>query len=243
MARFLLFLTLILTTLTNDCWAVTFYNYHLVPPFLTAERTGIIVDLTAYLKARGITGLNLESIPRARLDIILNKSDFSGAILLVNPAWFEDTSESKFLWSKVIFHDADFIVSPANRKIEYKKPETLTGLTVGFVRNYKYPMFDSLIQSGQIKRFDGNNEESNLKMVAEGRLDAVTSAKSAAQFFISQLKIKDRIYISKAPINQYERRILLSRDQAKLKEQLDAIISKMPLDPEWQVILKKYELE
>lgn len=221
----------------------TLYNYHTAPPFITAEGQGFVHELASYLKDK-LAGspLRLETVPRKRLDLVMGEAGFQGAVLLVSPLWFGDADMKTYLWTRPIFTDEDVIVSRLAHKVVYLAPESLKGKSVGIVRGYQYPMFDPLVGSGSLTRVDTNNETNALTMVAHDRMDAIVIARSALGFLSHALHLEQQFFVASVPVNRYERRILVGRANPALKQALDGVIDKMPQDPNWRSILKKYGL-
>lgn len=223
--------------------AATLYNYHTAPPFVTTEGQGFVHALGDYLSARlPGSSLRLETVPRKRLDLAMGEAGFRGAVLLVSPLWFGDADMKTHLWTRPLFTDEDVIVSRAAQKLDYQAPDSLKGRSVGIVRGYQYPMFDSLVASGAITRIDTSNETSALTMVERGRLDSIVIARSALGFLSHALQLEQPLFVASVPVNRYERRILVGRANPALKQALDGVIEKMPQDPQWRGILKKYGL-
>ena len=217
------------------------YNYHSVPPFVVGEGSGMAYDLGKYL-ARHMPGeaIDVVDLPRKRLDLAIKSSTFRGAVLLVSPLWFDDVGMKKYSWTKPIIVDEDVIVSPIEHRVDYSAPQSLRGKSIGIVLGYQYPMFDDMIAKGDIARVDTGNEKSGLMMLTVNRLDTIVIARSALAYLQREMKVDDKIFVAKIPVNRYERRVLVSRNNPHLKAALDAVIAKLPNDPEWKSIMEKY---
>ena len=219
------------------------FKYHESAPFVDKNGQGFAADLSDYL-IRRMEGepSSMKTVPRRRLDTLMTAPDFNGAVLLVEPSRFGDPSMKTYYWTKPIFVEEDVIVSLAIHDFEYQSPDSLKGKTGGIVRGYQYPMFDALIEKGSITRYDTLDETSGLQMVNLNRLDAIVIARSALGFLANELKLNDKIHISKVPVNSYERRILVSKRNPQLKGALDLGIAGMAKDPAWKSILNRYSL-
>jgi ABC-type amino acid transport substrate-binding protein len=247
------YLLLIFSLLSSMAWAQTpgggastaavLFNYHQAPPFVSENGTGFSEDLSDYLIRRiDSEQLSMKTLPRKRLDAVMAAPDFNGAVLLVAPLWFGDAGMKTYFWTKPIFVEEDVIVSPASRDFEYQSPDSLKGKTVGIVRGYQYPMFDALVESRSMTRYDTPDEISGLQMVSNNRLDAIVIARSTLGFMANELKVNDKIHVSAVPVNSYDRRILVSKSNPQLKNALDAVIAAMPKDPAWKAILNRYSI-
>ena len=240
--KYLFVLCTLLCSIASHSAAILF-NYHQSPPFVVDKGKGFSTDLADYLISRiGSEQLKLKTLPRKRLDDEMGSAEFNGAVLLVAPLWFGDADMKTYFWTKPIFVDKDLVVLPAIHHFDYQAPDTLKGKTVGIVRGYQDPMFDALITTGNMTRYDTQDESSGLQMVSNNRLDAIVIAYSALGFLAAELKLSDKIYVSSVPVNSYERRILVSKRNPQLKTALDVVIAGMSKDPAWKLILKKYSI-
>lgn len=223
---------------------LTLHTYHSTPPFVTGDGKGLTYELAEYMtrKSNGALTVKVSVLPRGRVDRAVQAADFGGAVPWVFPAWFKDKDRTRYLWSEALFPDENIIVSSPAKRIDYTGPDSLAGTRFAGVLGHAYAGIDDLVKSGQIRRQDARNEESNLKKVAAGRADATLLPGSAADFLVPQLGIADRIHVSANPQSQYTRHLLLGKGSAELLRQVDAIVVEMKNDPAWQEILKKYRI-
>lgn len=225
---------------------LTLYTYHATPPFVTGDGKGLTYELAEYMtkKSQGVLTVKVSVLPRARVDQAVQSADFkAGAVPWVFPMWFKDKDKTTYLWSEPLFPDENVIVSTSAKKVEFSGPDSLKGMSFGGVLGHNYAGIDDLVKAGQIDRQDAQNEETNLKKVAAGRVDATLLPGSTANFLVPQLGIADKLHVSSKPQSSYTRHIFVSKDNAELHKQVNAIVGDMKTDPAWQEVLKKYNIK
>ena len=83
-------------------------------------------------------------LPRKRLDRYLSNNKLDGLVIGVNPIWFNDSSETLYLWSDSFYQDRDLVISSAKKPIEYQYPNSLLNKRIAGVRGFKYFGIDAL---------------------------------------------------------------------------------------------------
>lgn len=222
---------------------VSLYTYHAEPPFVTGENKGLTYDLAEYLGKKTGNKFEVKVMPRARVDQAVQAADFKDAVLWVFPVWFKDKDKATYLWTDAIFQDENIIVSTLAKKVDYTAPDSLKGLSFGGVLGHNYAGIDDLVKAGTINRSDANNEETNLKKVASGRVDATLLPRSSATYLFPDLGIDGKVYVSKNPQSSYTRHVLIGKKNPELLKQLNTAIGEMKKDPAWLDILKKYKVK
>lgn len=224
---------------------LTLYSYHSTPPFVTGDGKGLTYELADYMtkKSKGALNVKVSVLPRARVDQAVQAADFKDAVPWVFPTWFKDKDKANYLWSESLFPDENIIVSTAAKKIEFSGPESLKGASFGGVLGHNYAGIDDLVKAGQVDRQDAQNEETNLKKVASGRVDATLLPASSANYLVPQLGIGDKLHTSGTPQSRYTRHLLIGKGNPELLKQVNAIIGEMKGDAVWQDVLKKYNVK
>jgi len=223
--------------------AVPLYAYHLKPPFIIDEdkRLGLYYDFASYINAkRGYSALHTEYRPRKRLDIEVAKSDFSGLVIGVNPLWFGDKDRTKYLWTPVLMHDRDEVVSRLDRPVDYQEPHSLRGMVVGLPRGYYYFGIDELVAQGLLVREDVDSELQCLQQLERGRIMAAVVSRSTLDYLRNIEQYQPNIYISQKPHDDFDRFVLVSHKQQAIYDWLVPLMKKLPSDPDWQKILARY---
>lgn len=224
---------------------LTLYTYHANPPFVTGDGKGLTYELADYMtkKSKGALTVKVSVLPRARVDQAVQGADFKDAVPWVFPVWFKDKDKTNYLWSEPLFSDENIVVSTTVKKIEFSGPDSLKGASFGGVLGHNYSGIDDLVKAGQINREDAQNEETNLKKVASGRVDATLLPGSSANFLVPQLGIADKIHVSANPQSRYTRHLLVAKSNPEALKQINAVISEMKGDAAWLEILKKYNIK
>lgn len=232
-----------LASFAGNAADVTLYSYHAEPPFVTGDNKGLTYELAEFLGKKTGNKFEVKVLPRARVDQAVQQADFKDVVVWVFPAWFKDKDKTTYLWSDAVFPDENIVVSTLTRKVEYSGPEALKGMSFGGVLGHKYGGIDDLVAAGGIERADANNEETNLKKVASGRIDATLLPRSSATYLLPELGIEGKVHVSKNPQSSYTRHILVGKKSGELHKQINAAIGEMPKDAGWLETLKKYKVK
>jgi len=222
---------------------VDVYVYHLKPPFIISNNLelGLYYDFSEYLNSKS-DKYHFETIfvPRKRIEFMIGKASFNGIVLGVNPVWFKDKAEEKYLWTGTIYQDQDEMVSLIDNPVEYSGAKSLVGKNLGGVRGFYYFGIDELVAQGEINRFDTVGEYELLQMLLFKRIDVGIVSRSTLNFLMKAKSWQGKFYLSKMPHDQYQRRVLIPRHKKVIYDEISPIINKLADDPDWQKILKKY---
>ncbi len=220
------------------------YTYHLKPPFVVREATksGLYFDALSYFnKKNGSYQFELRYLPRRRLDLLVNEGKLDGLVIGVNPIWFDDQHEKRYLWTTPLIHDVDEIVSTKSRAFEYAGLNSLAGLRVGLVLGYYYFGVSEMALANQIKRDDASSEDHNFKKLLADRIDVAIISRSNHDFVMKhQPELRGQFYLSAKPHDSYDRRILLPMNFVKVHRVLNPILQQMHHDSAWMEILASY---
>ena len=222
---------------------VKVYGYHLKPPFIIDSRSkrGLYYDFSRYINSRlGKNYLDTEYMPRKRLESRLQRADFDGLIIGVNPIWFRDAKEEKYFWTAPITRDRDEVISSVALRFEYKNPESLIGKTIGLSLGYYYYGIDELVALGKIERQDTHSELQNLDKLQRGRIDVAIISRSTFDYYNRYHRNSDIFHISEKPHDEFDRRILIPKHLEEVFQTINPIIMRMPHDPAWLAVLEGY---
>ncbi|MBC3875751.1 substrate-binding periplasmic protein [Undibacterium flavidum] len=240
-------LSLLLSLMTLNAYATTVikvYTYHLKPPFVVREatRNGLYFDAIDYFNKRSTQyQFELHYLPRRRLDLMVNAGTLDGLVIGVNPLWFNDKQEHKYLWTGTLLHDVDEVISTNEKAFEYTGLESLTGLRVGLVLGYYYFGVSEMAVAGKLMRDDASSEDHNFKKLLADRIDVAIISRSNHDFVMKhQPELVGKFYISSKPHDQYERRIMIPLSMTKVHKALAAIVSQMHSDPVWKERIASY---
>jgi polar amino acid transport system substrate-binding protein len=222
---------------------VNVYVYHLKPPFIVdnINKQGLYFDFSTYLNQKS-QKYSFETIfvPRKRIETMLNQSKLDGILVGVNPIWFKDKNETKYLWTDKIYHDQDEIVSLQSTQVEYKNPKSLSGKFLAGVRGFYYFGIDELVSQGEIKRFDTIGEHEVLQMIDLKRVEVGIVSRSTLNYLLKNNTWQHEFYLSKQPHDNYQRRILVPHYNLDIYQEIAPIIQLMGTDPAWNKMLSKY---
>jgi len=222
---------------------VDVYVYHLKPPFIVNNtyELGLYFDLSTYLNSKS-DKYHFETIfvPRKRIEIMLDANKLDGVLLGVNPIWFKDKAETKYLWTSKIFQDQDEVVSLAERAIEYTGPKSILGQVLGGVRGFYYFGVNEQVSQGEITRHDTVGEYELLQMIILKRVDIGIVSSSTLEYLVKAKNWQGKFYASKQPHDKYQRRILIPHTKRAIFDEIEPIVKNLARDPSWQKILQKY---
>jgi hypothetical protein len=204
------------------------YSYQRAAPFVRdeARRDGLNFALVEALNAELETArLELELLPRRRLDREMREPEFEGLVLLVAPHWFGDPEMRQFLWSEPLLEDANLVVSHRDRPIHYRSVVSLNDRVVGGIQGYRYEGVDLRAKAGWLRRVDVGDEQDLLKLLGMRSVDAI---------FISRLCFEELAagnrslwHVADTPHQRYQRRLLMSPSLSWLKPELERAIVRL----------------
>ncbi len=227
--------------LANENKEISLYSYHLKAPFITDldNKKGLTYELAKYLstKINGYT-FKVKYIPRKRLDKHLSDK----IVLWVNPIWFKDKKQTKYLWSINLLEDEDLIISRRNKKLEFTKVDDLIGKLLIIPRGFYYWNLDAYLKSQKIKKLEVNSEHSGFKLMTLGRADGAIISRSTLNYlFVREPDAKAKIHISNVPLDTFSRKILFPKGEVVLKNRVNEVIESMKTDSSWQEVLRRFQ--
>ncbi len=222
---------------------VTIYGYHLKPPFIidATARRGLYFDFADYANRKlGRELFRTEYMPRKRLEQMLLQTDWRAVVIGVNPVWFKDINETRFLWTDALMQDRDEILSSPQRPVEFNGPASVSGLLFGGVSGHYYFGLDEAVSGGQLLRDDSSSELQNLQRLHRGRIDFTIISRSTYDYFLGHLSNGEAFFISSRPHDVFARRFLVTPAARDVHPLLQQLVHGLAADPEWQAMLEKY---
>lgn len=222
---------------------LTIYTYHEKPPLVTniTKKQGMYYDFTKRLNTMSAKyHFEMVSVPRKRVERMLANNTLDGIVLGVNPVWFSDKDERKYLWTPRIFSDRDEIVSLIKQSIEFIKPQSLEGKIFGGVRGFYYYGISELIAKGSITEVNTAHEVDLFSMLLNQRIDVAVISRSTFDHLIKKNHWQNKFYLSKKPHDIYDRRILIPHQHSDIYKHIVPIIEDLQFDETWQNHLKNY---
>ena len=223
---------------------VTVYAYHLKPPFIVNldKEKGLYYDFSKYMNSR-LTGYHFTTvfIPKKRIENYLKKKEMDGILIGVNPLWYGDKDETKYLWTSKIYSDQDEIVSLIKLSFVYNGPESLIGKRLGGVLGFFYHSIGDLVDKGKIYRDDAISEEAVIKKIFSGRVDVGIVSRSTLNYFIERIpEWQGKFFVSPKPHDVFDRRILVPIEKKGLYNDIYPIIEKISKDEKWIKLINGY---
>lgn len=244
----LLFLIGLIISVSNPCLAepeiVKVYTYHTHPPFITGENEGLTFDLAQYFSDE--SGQRFEfrvvSVSRPRLNKLIETPE-AMIVPWVNPAWFKDIDETRYLWSNnSLLEDANGIISHVDRSLVYEEPSSIAGLIFGGIRGHRYTGIDDFIRhSKTTRRVDTDNHLSNFRKLSKGRIDVTLTPESAARYLMKDSEFANQLFLSPKPHSRYSRRVMVPQDRSDILAFIDKVLAASSGDESWSQMFMRYE--
>jgi len=243
----LLFVSSLLVSTALACETkavVPVYVYHQQPPYIInfSEQKGLYFDFVSRLNSLSERFLfEVTLIPRKRAERMLENQIMEGILLGVNPKWFKDKAETKYLWTDEVFTDRDEVVSLKANAIEFNGANSLTDLVVGGVRGFYYYGINELVAAKKAKRIDTVSEPDLFTMMLKERVDVTIISKLTYNYMINNNGWQNQFYLSVIPHDIYQRRMLVPRNMSETFMPLQALILKIQQDKNWQENIARYQ--
>ncbi len=227
---------------------LTLYTYHDKAPYYhrgeeamdTAERT-IYEDFAEYLNARQDTyRVRVEFLPRIRLDRRLQRGTLNGAVIGVNPLWFNDREQTTYLWSAPFMMDKDVVIVRKGNAFPYEHPSDLIGKRLTLPRGLYWWGVTELIREGKIEAEETEQDLQNLQKVALDRADAtITSILTFRRLLREHFPDGNLEYLP-VPHDRFERKLLFPRNLEDVLRTLSPFLDGALENPAWLETLEHY---
>lgn len=206
------------------------YTYHSKPPDIInlENKKGSYFDLVNKLNEyESPYHFKLVYIPRNRLNRFLADEKLNGFVLGVNPKWFDDENQIRYLWTDTVFTDKDEFVSLKSTAFEYSDAESLKGKIIAASRGFIYKNIDNAVKNDNAKRLNAADEYSVLNLVLKGRADIGIVSEASLPIFIKQHDLQGKLHISSKPQDVFDRQLLVPRYQRALFWHLNSAINEL----------------
>lgn len=247
------FLAVALSLIATAAAATEFilYTYHdKAPYYLHAE--GNVVTPTGGLYVEWANILNSRQkefqfkvvfLPRLRLDKGLEDATLNGAVIGVNPLWFKDVKQTKYLWSVPLMKDSDVVIVRKGAEFPYQHPRDLAGKTMALSRGYYWWGVTEMVAEGKIQLQETDGDASNFRMVLTQRVNATISSILSFKYLSSDLAVRDSLTTLPTPHDQFERMVLLPRPFEAQHKLINRMIRDPDVSKAWLALLKKFGYE
>ncbi len=202
-----------------ETFRVGFYNY---PPMMIEDgRQGIYQDIFDELGKLTGDRFQVSYYPYPRISLLFNdgKLDIEPG---VHPGWVRGQA-TPGLFSVPFGKVIDTLMFAPGKAFAVKRAQDLRGKSVGMVRGYAYPELSELLESGQLKRHNGANEEQLLGMLAKERFDQIIINKAVAQYQQKQVATYRQLQIGDV-ISTYDVSLRVHPQHADALARIDAAI-------------------
>jgi len=220
---------------------VEMYIYHTHPPFMVDGQSGLSFDLAAFLTKASAGKYEFKVVPasRARVNYLL-KQNMPIVVPWVNPLWFGDKEQNRYLWSsEVLMQDVNAVLSHRDVSLIYYEPKSLDGLIFAGVRGHVYGGIDDHIANGgNVRRVDADSLRQNIYKILAGYADVTVMPRSMGLYTMAHHEKAEELYISFIPHSIYNRRILFHRQPTALRDFIDQTLRRE--QDAWHDLLEKY---
>lgn len=220
---------------------VEMYTYHTHPPFMVDGKSGLTFDLAAFLTKESAGKFKFKVVPtsRPRINHLL-KQEAPIVVPWVNPAWFGDKAENRYMWSqRMLMQDVNTILSHRNISLIYFGPESLKGMVFAGVRGHVYSEIDDYIaQGGNLRRVDADSHNRNVDKVLNGYADVTAMPRSLGLYILAHNPQAKDLYMSFIPHSIYERRVLVNFSEGHLRDFIDETLANSK--DAWREIVDQY---
>lgn len=225
---------------------VRVWVYHNFPPYIvdSAEKTGLSYDLAQELTKRsgGVYEFDVAVVPRARLNVQLEQGD-AVVVFWVNPIWFGDTEETKYLWSSDVTSASSVVISNADDPVVYDGPRTLLGMELIGIAGHRYSGIDELVNQNLMTRKDLHAESSAVQFIAAGRGRIAIIERATAEYFVREMGLEQLVHFSAQPHATYTRHVLVQNNRPALHSFIDQALDDLRTSETWQEVLANNQLE
>lgn len=219
-------------------------NSYAQPPFVQVDSgaAGLAPTLVRLIQveAKLPFALALETVPRKRLELMLQRRGFEGLALFLAPEFLSVKAEEA-RWSVPVMVDENVLVSL--RPLQVSTPDDLAGLTLGGIAGHIYRVLGPYVESQRIKREDAPDHVSNLKKLCLGRVDFVVMSRSELAGS-SELGSCEQPYRWRSfPEPQLiVRRVVIRVSDDAVAQRLLSATEAVACGQAWQSALRKYQL-
>ncbi|PKI13040.1 hypothetical protein [Colwellia sp. 12G3] len=222
---------------------VMVYVYHLQPPLIIdlESKRGLYFEFVERLnKLSDKYEFEVAYIPRKRIERMLDSQSMQGVLLGVNPIWFKDKNETRYLWTSSIINDRDEMVSLRTKPIEFNGPDSLAGKIIGGVRGFYYYGINELVSADRANRVDTVSEPDLLTMLIKQRVEIAIIGSLTFDYMVKKNNWQEKFYLSNTPHDIFERKILTPLNMNNVHRHLQKLTSIIKQDEGWKASIVRY---
>jgi polar amino acid transport system substrate-binding protein len=117
----------------------------------------------------------------------------------------------------------------------------LAGKTLAGVRGFVYANIEPALAQHSMRRFNTIGEEEVINMILKGRANTGIVSRSTFDYLYPRISEMQNLYISARPHDQFERKILVPKNNPKLHADIELKLAQLQQDQRWLAILKGYK--
>lgn len=172
---------------------------------------------------------------------MLTKRQLDGVVVGVNPIWFKDKNEHKYLWLGSIYEDRDEFVSLKTNTFEFNGLASLHGLSIAGVSGYYYHGVNDIVGKGLAVRVNTFGEQQILSMLQKKRAHVGIVSSSVFKFLKLQESLPGIYHFSRVPHDAFKRRMFTSKKHKRIHQHLEPIVASMAKDKVWFEMIANYQ--
>ena len=159
---------------------------------------GLLVDISKEIAA---------ILHREYKELVIDRSDLSSSLMngsvdvvcYTTPQWMK-IPPSSVLWSNPLLKTRDILISKQGRP-PISTIQDLNNLTLGIVKNYKYPLIDEQLASRAINAFAVDNEQANfMQLFRSNTVDAIIFKELTFDYLYEKFNANKGLSIQKHPL-------------------------------------------
>lgn len=233
---------------------VTAYNTYVLPPFASdADASGRTPGLAQELvdalnrQLKGRVHLTLENVPRIRLlkQHLDRREGFDGIVLFLAPAFVDDATQPRWLWTRPLFEDRNVLVFLRGQMAAPRQLADLRGKRFGVVPGFRYADdIREMMSSNQVSVADASSELAVLRNIHLKRIDITQMNQLMFRTMSARPEFEGQLAAASLPTQRpFGRRILIGRHQPALAQMLDEAVAHLGCDKRWQQQLHEQGVE
>ncbi|WP_052262233.1 transporter substrate-binding domain-containing protein [Pseudoalteromonas luteoviolacea] len=193
---------------------LSLYTYHNKPPYIEslADKKGLYFDIVNLLNEfQPNLQYKLVFMSKEQIRQRLERDTLAGVVLGVNPQWFGDIEQQRFIWSDPLFYDTDEFVSSIKKPFEYLSQASLHGKKYGGVEGYFYPKLAEAERREKLTRVDASSEKELLELILQQQLDFAVVSRPTFFYFAKKNGWWTSLSLSHQAHQKYYRAILVPK--------------------------------
>ncbi len=201
--------------------------------------TGIGVDILSEVVKRTGDTLELKQIPTKRAVYML-KNSYLDILVLDSPLWSESKEMVSFVFSDEVMSVKEYIYFLNDGYVNVKSPLDLKGKEISVLAGYYYPVFEQAFNSGMVKKREVVTEPSLLKILAQGRTNAIFMDSIAFDYTILKMKYNKKLFRVGLQLSDSPLAFKISKNKSSILPRFNKAISSMKKDGYITRIIRKY---